>query len=54
MYVIREILNCKPGKVREMVEKFSAISRVLKDMGHEPFACSLMSRASRSGPSSLK
>ena len=36
MYVIREVLNCKPGKVRQMVEKFSQISMVLKDMGHEP------------------
>ena len=36
MYVIREVLNCKPGKVREMVEKFRAISNVLKEMGHEP------------------
>ena len=22
MYVIREVLNCKPGKVRQMIEKF--------------------------------
>ena len=36
MYVIREVLNCKPGKVRQMVEKFTQISMVLKDIGHEP------------------
>lgn len=36
MYVIREVLNCKPGKVRPMVEKFRQISKVLADMGHEP------------------
>jgi hypothetical protein len=36
MYVIREVLNCKPGKVRQMVEKFRSISAVLKDMGLEP------------------
>ena len=36
MYVIREVLNCKPGKVRQMVEKFKQISMVLKEMGHEP------------------
>ena len=36
MYVIREVLNCKPGRVRQMVEKFKQISMVLKDMGHEP------------------
>ena len=36
MYVIREVLNCKPGKVRQMVEKFTAISTVLKELGQEP------------------
>jgi hypothetical protein len=36
MYVIREVLNCKPGKVRQMVEKFQVISTVLKELGQEP------------------
>jgi hypothetical protein len=36
MYVIREVLNCKPGKVRQMVEKFKSISRALQEMGQEP------------------
>lgn len=36
MYVIREVLHCKPGKVRQMVEKFRQISMVLKEMGYEP------------------
>jgi hypothetical protein len=36
MYVIREVLNCKPGKVRPMIEKFRGLSAVLVDMGHEP------------------
>jgi len=36
MYVIREVLNCKPGKVRQMVEKFRSISTVLKEKGQEP------------------
>jgi len=36
MYVIREVLNCKPGQVRQMVDKFRQISMVLKEMGHEP------------------
>jgi hypothetical protein len=36
MYVIREVLNCKPGKVRHMVEKFRGISTVLTEMGQEP------------------
>jgi len=29
MYVIREVLNCKPGNVRDMVEKFRTISTAL-------------------------
>jgi hypothetical protein len=36
MYVIREVLHCKPGKVRPMVERFRGISNALKEMGHEP------------------
>ncbi len=36
MYVIREVLHCKPGKVRQMVEKFKAISNALEEMGQEP------------------
>lgn len=36
MYIIREILHCKPGKVRQMVEKFRAISSTLTELGHEP------------------
>lgn len=36
MYVIREVLHCKPGKVRLMVEKFRVISSVLKEKGQEP------------------
>ena len=36
MYVIREVLHCKPGKVRQMVEKFRSISHVLEEMGQRP------------------
>jgi hypothetical protein len=36
MYVIREVLNCKPGKVRQMVEKFRAISTALTELGQPP------------------
>jgi hypothetical protein len=36
MYVVREVLQCKPGKVRQMVEKFRAISTALTELGHEP------------------
>jgi hypothetical protein len=37
MYVVREVVNCRPGKVRQMVEKFKAISNAMREMGHEPF-----------------
>jgi hypothetical protein len=36
MYVIREVLHCKPGKVRQMVEKFHTIASVMKENGQEP------------------
>ena len=36
MFVIREVLHCKPGKVRQMVEKLGRISAVLKELGEEP------------------
>jgi hypothetical protein len=36
MYVIREVLHCKPGKARPMVEKFRGISAALQTMGQEP------------------
>jgi hypothetical protein len=36
VYVIREVLHCKPGKVRSMVEKLRVISGVLQDKGQEP------------------
>ena len=36
MYVIREVLSCRPGKVRPMVEKFRALSKALEERGAEP------------------
>ncbi len=33
MYVIREIMYCKPGKVRAMVEKFTAMSKLSEKAG---------------------
>ena len=33
MYVIREVLNCKPGKVRQMVEKFQSHLNVAERNG---------------------
>jgi hypothetical protein len=36
MYVIREVLQCHPGKVRQMVEKFKTLSHVLEGLGAGP------------------
>jgi len=36
MYVIREVLHCKPGKVRPMLEKFRSISALMKETGQQP------------------
>ena len=33
MYLIREIMYCKPGKVRPMVDKFVAMSRLGEKSG---------------------
>ena len=33
MLLIREIMYCKPGKVRPMVEKFLAMSKINERMG---------------------
>ena len=37
MYVVREIVQCKPGKVRQMLGKFKVISATMRDTGREPF-----------------
>lgn len=36
MFVVREIMYCKPGKVRPMVEKFLAMSKLGEKMGMPP------------------
>lgn len=33
MYVIREIMYCKPGKVRPLLEKFKALDKLGKKLG---------------------
>ena len=33
MYLIREIMYCKPGQVRPLVEKFTAMSRLGEKVG---------------------
>ena len=36
MYLIREVMYCKPGKVRPMVEKFLAMSKLGAKVGMPP------------------
>jgi len=36
MYVIREVLHCHPGRVREMLLKFKALSAAIVAMGQQP------------------
>jgi hypothetical protein len=33
MFLIREIMYCKPGKVRALVEKFAAMSKISEKAG---------------------
>src|SRR5678816_1196604 len=33
MYLVRDIMYCKPGKVRAMVEKFTAMSKLSEKTG---------------------
>ena len=33
MYLVRDIMYCKPGKVRPMVEKFKAMSKLGEKVG---------------------
>ena len=33
MFLVREIMYCKPGKVRPMVEKFTAMSKLSEKLG---------------------
>jgi hypothetical protein len=37
MIMVREVLNCRPGRVRDLVEKFKALGDVMREMGEEPF-----------------
>ena len=37
MYLVRDVMQCKPGKVREMVNKFKDMSALAQTMGHRPF-----------------
>src|SRR5258706_10683888 len=33
MFVVREIMYCKPGKVGEMVKRFKQMEPIMKEMG---------------------
>jgi hypothetical protein len=33
MFLIRDIMYCKPGKVRPMIEKFAAMSKIIEKHG---------------------
>ena len=35
MYLIREIMHCKPGKAKEMVAKFKELSKAMKKQGYK-------------------
>jgi hypothetical protein len=37
MFMVREVVNCKPGKVGELVGRFKALGEVMEDMGFTPF-----------------
>ena len=37
MYVFREVMYCKPGKVRDMVSKFQRLSTAVERLGFRPF-----------------
>ena len=36
MFIIREVVQCKPGMVKPLLERFRAISTALRDMEREP------------------
>ena len=37
MYLVKETMHCKPGKVREIVSRFKAMMPVIQKMGYKPF-----------------
>lgn len=37
MFVMRETLQCKPGKIGELKKKFLALNAIVKRKGFEPF-----------------
>lgn len=37
MFLMREVLHCRPGKAGEMVKRFKALSELAKKEGYQPF-----------------
>jgi hypothetical protein len=40
MFIVREVMQCKPGKVRDLVKKFKGVSGVMQKMGLKGFRIS--------------
>jgi hypothetical protein len=36
MFVIREVLSCKPGRVGDLTKRFKVVSSAIERMGHKP------------------
>lgn len=36
MYMSRDIMHCKPGKVKDLVEKFKKMSAIVASLGYPP------------------
>ena len=36
MFIVRDIMHCKPGQVRPMIQKFLALSKLVQKMGFGP------------------
>jgi hypothetical protein len=36
MYIIREVLSCKPGKVRQLMDRFRTLSAAVQQTGRPP------------------
>ena len=37
MYLVRDIMHCKPGKVRPLLEKFKKVDAIMGDLGLTTF-----------------
>ena len=37
MYIVREVVQCRPGKVKEMVNRFKGLSEIVQKLGYQPF-----------------